>query len=45
MYAITDKTDRSKLLGKADTLDAAKALAKSLDGDLRLMIEARKYLR
>ena len=45
MYAITDKADRSKLLGQANKLDAAKALAKSLDGDLRLMIEAKKYLK
>jgi hypothetical protein len=43
MYAITSKTDRSKLIGQADNLEAARVLAKKLDGDLRLMVEAKLY--
>ena len=45
LYAITDKKDRSILLGTSNDIVEAKAMAVSLNGDMRLYCEAKLYFK
>lgn len=45
LYAITDKKDRSILLGTSNNITDARAKALSLNGDVRLYCEAKLYFK